>query len=160
MKPETPNIFVTEILLFLVVFTTTVLFLFTMATKLLSCSSWQLWPAPTAPLTSAPGLSPLYPCPMVLAGCTIIGPNRVRYVRYVCPMQRPLLTLLRVYFSPRRTLGSLQNKINCKNFRNFPPSNECVCYGKARTPFDVPDIGANVVRAHERFPCGGRRSGH
>ena len=21
-------------------------------------------------------------------------------------------------------------------------------------------IGANVVRAHERFPCGGRRSGH
>ena len=22
------------------------------------------------------------------------------------------------------------------------------------------DIGANVVRAHERFPCGGRRSGH
>ena len=21
-------------------------------------------------------------------------------------------------------------------------------------------FGANVVRAHERFPCGGRRSGH
>ena len=21
-------------------------------------------------------------------------------------------------------------------------------------------VGANVVRAHERFPCGGRRSGH
>ena len=21
-------------------------------------------------------------------------------------------------------------------------------------------IGANIVRAHERFPCGGRRSGH
>ena len=24
----------------------------------------------------------------------------------------------------------------------------------------IDDIGANVVRAHERFPCGGRRSGH
>ena len=22
------------------------------------------------------------------------------------------------------------------------------------------NFGANVVRAHERFPCGGRRSGH
>ena len=24
----------------------------------------------------------------------------------------------------------------------------------------IKHFGANVVRAHERFPCGGRRSGH
>ena len=42
---------------------------------------------------------------------------------------------------------------------------ECMRTHVVRARADVVDtklgiIGANVVRAHERFPCGGRRSGH
>ena len=42
---------------------------------------------------------------------------------------------------------------------------ECVRTNVVRALTDVVAtklgiIGANVVRAHERFPCGGRRSGH
>ena len=32
--------------------------------------------------------------------------------------------------------------------------------GRENTKFISWFVGANVVRAHERFPCGGRRSGH
>ena len=38
------------------------------------------------------------------------------------------------------------------------------CYNCCINPKGVTqsvlDFGANIVRAHERFPCGGRRSGH